>query len=95
MKNLSKTLVISFTALAASLLSTGCLYEVRKTGKGDAELLLDREPPAASHALVRLREQPVFPVDEGKKPFAMIGDRDERAPASAKPKSLDEPRLRH
>lgn len=95
MRNTSKARVFLSTALAASLLSSGCVYEGRKTGKGDAEIQLDREPAAASHALVRLREQPVFPVDEGKKPFAMIGDRDERAPVSAKPKSLDESRLRH
>ena len=89
MRNASRTLVFLSTTLIASLLSA-CFDEGGKTGKGAAEILLDKDAAPASHALVRLQEQPAFPVDEGKKPFAVIGDRDERAPASDKPKSLDE-----
>ncbi|MGB5082404.1 MAG: hypothetical protein WBO23_16880 [Burkholderiales bacterium] len=88
MRNLSRTRVFLSATLMAALLAA-CTDERSKNGKG-AEILLDKDAPPALHTLVRVQEQPAFPVDEGKKPYAVIGDREERAPTSDKPRSLDE-----
>lgn len=79
MINASKTLTVIWTALVALLLSA-C----------SAEILSDRETAPAAHALIHLQEPPAFPMDDSKRPFAAIADRDKRAPVGDAPFSLEE-----
>jgi hypothetical protein len=96
MTNASRIVVV-LAAFAASLL-WGCRDQSRKTDENTpnaAEILADREDVPAANALIRLQEEPAFPVDEQGRPFAMVGDGDERlAAASDKPLSLEESELK-
>lgn len=89
MINTSKILALISFALVASLLSA-CSDGAKKSGKGAVEILSDREAAPVTHALNRLQEPPAFPVDDGKRPFAVITDRDKRVPTGDKPLSLEE-----
>lgn len=83
MMNNGKTLALVSTALTALLLSA-CSASPKILA------LSDREAAPAAYPLVRLQEAPAFPVDERKKPFAAMADREERAPGGDKSSSLEE-----
>jgi hypothetical protein len=83
-----KTLALVSIALAASFLSA-CPGETKKSGKA-TEILSDKDAAPAAYALIHLQEPPALPVDDVKKPFAAVADREERVPAGDKPLSLQE-----
>lgn len=85
MKNQIRTWVYIVTALIILLLSACCYDGRNKTG-----MLLDEEAIQAPHALIRLQEQPVFHMDNRKRPFAMIDDRNDKIRASDKPLNIQE-----
>jgi hypothetical protein len=92
MKNASRARRLLFTALLASFLS-GCV-QVEGNAKRAGEIQSDKESLRGSYGLIHLRESPAFPVDEKKRPFAMIDDRTDRARASEKPIRIEESKLR-
>jgi hypothetical protein len=61
----------------------------KNTTAADRAMLLDESPTPALHVLIRLQEQPVFQMDDKKRPFAMLSDSDDkRRKIKAKDKPL-------
>ena len=90
MKDDGRILVYGASALVTLLLS-GCL--TAKTA--DITLLMDEDAIPARHALLRLQERPVFPLDDRGRSFAMIDDSyDKRRAASDKPVNIEESKPR-
>jgi hypothetical protein len=89
MKIGSKTLAILSIAWMTVALLSACMHQETK-GTADPAMLSDKEPIQTPGGLMRLQERPAFPVDDKKRPFAMIDDGAVRAPASGKPVSLQE-----
>ena len=90
--NTSRIVKVVFAALIASV-PAACTREEGKA-KPTAEIQSDTEGLRASNGLIRLQESPVFPVDETKKPFAMIDDRADKVRAGDKPLRMEEQRSR-
>jgi hypothetical protein len=59
-----------------------------------AEIQADTEGLRGPFGLVRMSETPPFPVDERKRPYAMLDDRAEKPRASEKPIAIEESKLK-
>jgi len=58
----------------------------------DRAMLLDESPTPALYALIRPQEQPVFQMDDKKRPFAMVSDSDDKSDKiETKIKAKDKP----
>jgi hypothetical protein len=88
MKNESRTSHVLLAVLIASLLS-GCSH-VESSARRAAEIQSDKEGRRGQYGLIHLRESPAFPVDDRKRPFAMIDDRTDKSRTSEKPMRIEE-----
>ena len=89
MKNDIRKWIYLTTALIALLLSA-CFDTGNK--KPTRTMLQDKEAIQAPYALIRLKERPVFPVDDRKRSFAMIDDRNDKIKAKDRPLNIQESR---
>jgi len=84
--------------LAAALMTlslSACSNAGGQRAAGSATAMqLDEGAIPAPHALIRLQERPAFPVDENKRPFAMIDDRSDKPRAGDKALSIQEAKPR-
>lgn len=91
MKNNCKIWVYLAAALITLLLSACSDDGNKKTvGTADTSMLLDGEATPAPHTLIRLQERQMFPVDDRKREYAIIEDRDDKQQTSNKPLSIQE-----
>jgi hypothetical protein len=77
--------------LAALTLSSlaGCAARGKETP--DATMLTDKDSTPRSQGVIRLQERSIFPVDEKRRPIAMVDDGEDRhlgtRQADSKPKA--------
>lgn len=82
-------------ALSMTFLLSACCSSDNKTDRKSADIamLLDRDATPAPHALVRIQERQLFPMDENKKQYAMSDDRKDRKSTKNTPITIQESRI--
>jgi len=89
MTNILKPLTL-VSILCAYLSVLGCASQAKRSGNSAAEIQSDMEASSTANTLIRLQEPRVFPLDDKKRPFGAISDRDQRAASTDKSFRLEE-----